>query len=303
MKNLSPRLIPAPPRALALVALAYVVAAAFAWATMRVSPALPPLPTLLLADVVATVVVFAFSRAFDNSSFYDPFWSVAPMVFAAWLPWSGLVGVVEFGPRQAVLATVTLAWGVRLTYNWLRGWEGLTHEDWRYVAFRGQFPRGYWPFSFVAIHLFPTLCTFASSLPMWPVATSRASVGWLDALGASVAIAAVVIEGVADSQLRAYRKACEARGERGGICEVGLWSWSRHPNYFGECAFWVGVWLLGVAASPADAWWTAVGPLGIVALFVLGTIPLAEKRSLERRPAFAEHQRRVSMLVPWPPKR
>jgi steroid 5-alpha reductase family enzyme len=303
MSNLSPRFIPAPPRAIALVTLAYVIAGALAWATLRATPTLHPLLALFLADTVATVVVFAFSRAFDNSSFYDPYWSVAPMVFALGLPFSGLPGVAALGPRQVLMAAVTSAWGLRLTYNWLRGWEGLTHEDWRYVAFRKQFPRGYWPFSFLAIHFFPTVCTFASSLPMWPVATSSAPLGWLDALGVAVALGATVIEGVADAQLRAYRKDCEAKGVRGAICEVGLWSWSRHPNYFGECTFWLGVWILGVGASTADAAWTSVGPLGIFALFVFGTIPLAEKRSLERRPAFAEHQRRVSMLIPWPPKK
>ncbi|MBM4357505.1 MAG: DUF1295 domain-containing protein [Deltaproteobacteria bacterium] len=303
MSNLSPRFIPAPLRALALVTLAYLVAGALALATVRALPGVAPLLALFAADTVATIVVFAFSRGFDNSSFYDPYWSVAPMVFALWLPLSGLPGVAPLGARHALMALVTCAWGLRLTYNWLRGWEGLSHEDWRYVEFRKQFPRGYWPFSFAAIHFFPTVCTFASSLPMWPTATSTAPLGPLDGLGAAVALGATVIEGVADAQLRAYRKDCEAKGLRGGICEVGLWSWSRHPNYFGECSFWLGVWLLGLSASPADAWWTAAGPLGIFALFVFGTIPLAEKRSLERRPAFADHQRRVSMLIPWPPKR
>jgi len=294
--------IPAPPRALALVTLAYVVALAAAWGTLRLLGPMPPLLAIFLADTAGTVVIFAWSRAFDNSSFYDPYWSVPPRVIAAWLPFSGLPGVAPLGPRHALMAAVTFAWGARLTYNWLRGWEGLEHEDWRYVDFRKQYPRGYWPFSFAAIHFFPTVCTFASGLPMWPAATSTAPLGPLDAVGAAIALGATVIEGLADAQLRAYRKDCAERGVRGEICEVGLWGWSRHPNYFGECSFWVGVWVIGVAASPADALWTSVGPLGIVALFVFGTIPLAEKRSLARRPAFADHMRRVSMLVPWPPR-
>lgn len=295
--------IAAPPRALALVALAYVLALAAAWGTLRLLPPMAPLAALLLADVAATLVVFAFSRAFDNSSFYDAYWSVAPAVIAGYLPFSELAGVVPPGPRQIVLVVVVGVWAVRLTANWLVGWTGLDHEDWRYVQFRAERPRGYWLFSFGAIHMFPTLCTFAGGLAMWPVATSSTPLGVLDGVGALVALGATAIEGVADAQLRAFRGRAASRGEQGGICDEGLWAWSRHPNYFGECGFWFGVWLLGVAARPSDAWWTALGPAGIVALFVFGTIPLAEARSLERRPAFAEHQKRVSMLVPWPPKK
>ena len=296
------RLFPAPTRALSLVVAVYVVATAAAWATLHCAPKTHPLLALFIADCVATVVVFAFSRAFDNSSLYDPYWSVAPMVLAAGLPFSGLPGVVAFGPRQALMVAVTFAWGGRLTYNWLRGWEGLAHEDWRYLAFRKQFPRAYWAVSFFGVHWFPTVCTFAGCLAMWTTARSRAPLGAADLVGASIALGGTLVEGLADWHLRAYRKRGAEKGEQDGICDVGLWRWSRHPNYFGECAFWVGVYLIGVGASSTDALLTAAGPLTIVALFVFGSIPLMEKRSLERRPAFADYQRRVSMLVPWPPK-
>jgi steroid 5-alpha reductase family enzyme len=298
------RLVPAPARSVGLVALSYALALAVATALLWARPsAMPPLLALFAADVAATIVVFAFSRRYDNSSFYDAYWSLAPMAIAAWFAAAPPFGPSAPSARQSLVVAVTFAWGARLTYNWLRGWEGLAHEDWRYLEFRRQYPRGYWAFSFAAIHVFPTVCTFASSLPMWAAAKSTAPLGVLDLVGAATALGGTLVEGLADSQLRAYRESCAAEGQRGGICERGLWSWSRHPNYFGECTFWVGLWVLGAAASPADAWWTAIGPITIVALFVFATIPLAEKRSLERRPAFADHQRRVSMLLPLPPKR
>ncbi len=292
----------APPRAFALVGLSYVLALAAAWATMRFAPPMHPLLALFLADVAATLVVFGFSRAFDNSSFYDAYWSVMPIVLAAYLPFSGLPGVVALSSRQLLMIAVVGLWAVRLTVNWMRGWSGLTHEDWRYAAFRTQFPRGYWAVSFAGIHLFPTVCTFLGSLAMWPVATSTAPLGVLDVVGAAIAIAATIIEYVADEQMRAFRVA-QLGGGGTGTCEVGLWGWSRHPNYFGEILFWVGVWVLGITASPADAWWTASGPVTMIVLFVFASIPLMEKRSVARRPEYAEVQRRVSMLIPWPPRR
>lgn len=303
MSVVSTKLFPAPPRAFALVTLSYVIALAAAWATMRFAPPMHPLLLLFAADVVATVIVFGFSRAFDNSSFYDPYWSVMPMVLAAYLPFSGLPGVVELGPRQLLVIVVVFAWGVRLTVNWMRGWSGLEHEDWRYVGFREQFPRAYWAVSFAGIHFFPTVCTFLGSLAMWPAATSDAPLGPLDVAGGVVALAATAIEYVADEQMRAFRREQAARGGAGGTCERGLWGWSRHPNYFGEISFWVGLWMIGVTARPADAWWTASGPLTMIVLFVFASIPLMEKRSLARRPEYADVQRRISMLVPWPPKK
>jgi len=269
---------------------------------MRFAPPMHPLLALFLADVAATVVVFGFSRAFDNSSFYDAYWSVMPIVLAAYLPFSGLPGVVALGPRQVLMIVVVAIWAVRLTVNWMRGWSGLAHEDWRYANFRTHFPRAYWAVSFAGIHFFPTVCTFLGSLAMWPVATSTAPLGVLDVVGAAIAVLATVIEYVADEQMRAFRVA-QLGGSGSGTCEVGLWGWSRHPNYFGEILFWVGVWVLGITASPADAWWTASGPVTMILLFVFASIPLMEKRSVARRPEYAEVQRRISMLIPWPPRK
>lgn len=135
-------------------------------------------------------------------------------------------------------------------------------------------------------------------LPLHAALTSGAPLGALDLVAAVVTAAAIVIETVADEQLRNFRRAKQADGD---ICNVGLWAWSRHPNYFGELSFWLGLLLFGLAAgAPA---WTSVGLVAMVVLFVGASIPMAEKRSLARRPQYAEHQRRVSMLIPLPPKK
>jgi len=102
---------------------------------------------------------------------------------------------------------------------------------------------------------------------------------------------------VADEQLRAFRK--ERR--EGEILARGLWAFSRHPNYFGEVSFWWGLFLFALAADPG-AWWSGVGAAAITALFVFASIPLLDRRSAARRPAYAEHMKRVSALVPWFPR-
>ena len=105
-----------------------------------------------------------------------------------------------------------------------------------------------------------------------------------------------VIEAIADEQLRDFR----LRSERGAICDVGLWRHSRHPNYFGECTFWLGLCLMGLAAEPSQALTSVIGVVVVLALFLGYSIPAAERRAIERRPEFVQHQARVSALVPWP---
>src|SRR5262249_8802343 len=116
----------------AYVGLAYLAAAAAAWAAGAwLGDGAPAWQIIMVADGAATVVVFAFSVAADNSSVYDPYWSVAPMVIAPWLVARAAPGVPLV--RQIVVVALVMAWGARLTWNWARGWQGLAHEDWRYV--------------------------------------------------------------------------------------------------------------------------------------------------------------------------
>lgn len=254
-----------------------------------------PLAAVALGDVAATITVFVFSFAMNNTSVYDPYWSVAPVVIATWLA-VGPGAARGFDLRQLVVVTVIAIYGARLTYNWARGWAGLSHEDWRYVAFRKQ-GRLYWVTSFFGLHLVPTIFVFLGCLPLHAALAGPSGFAALDVAGAVVTLLGTGIETVADEQLRTFRRNKQAEG---AICAVGLWRWSRHPNYFGEIMVWVGLWLFGLAAGAP--WWAAIGWLAMVALFVALSIPLAEKRSLERRPHYAEHQRKVSMLIPLPPK-
>ena len=127
--------------AFAWIVVCYVVAGVVAWAVAaHFAPGRAVWQTVAIADVAATIVVFAFSVVFNNSSFYDPYWSVAPMVIVASLA-ACSPGHSAGGARNAVVVLLVFAWGLRLTYNWARGWSGLAHEDWRYVDLRRQFGR------------------------------------------------------------------------------------------------------------------------------------------------------------------
>jgi len=280
-----------------VVIASYLAALAAAFAVGVMMGSAHPVFTVLAADTVATLVVYAASMMASNSSVYDPYWSVAPPVIALYwaqvLPASGRPSV-----RHVLVLWLVVAWAVRLTYNWACGWPGLHHEDWRYQELR-KVRLPYWLVSLGAIHFFPTLQVFLGCLPLYAALTlGSRPLGALDVLALLVTGGAIAVETIADEQLRSFNRSKEP----GQICDRGLWAYSRHPNYFGELGFWWGLWLFALAAHPAWAW-TVIGPLAMTALFLFASIPLLEQRSLARRPGYAEHVQRVSMLVPWPPKR
>ncbi|MBX2803258.1 MAG: DUF1295 domain-containing protein [Myxococcales bacterium] len=289
---------------LAVVALAYGVALAAAVAGTAVArgagwlgPQPHPLLLVAVADVLGTIVIFAFSMAFRNSSFYDAYWSVAPIVIVGWL-WSLPQADAGELARQAIVAGLVAVWGIRLTANWALGWTGLSHEDWRYVDLAQQTGRA-WPLvSLLGVHLFPTVLVYGGCLALWPVMTGPAPLGLADVAAVGLTAAAIATEAVADIQLRAHRRTAAPAD----VLQTGLWAWSRHPNYLGEIGFWLGLFACGLA-SGAPALWTGVGVAAMLALFLGVSIPMIEQRMAAKRPAYADVQRRVSMLLPWPPTR
>ncbi|MEL6182602.1 MAG: DUF1295 domain-containing protein [Myxococcota bacterium] len=286
-------------KALVLCGVAYLLALASAvvvgWWTHEV---LPTWQVALVADLVATTVIYAFSLALRNSSMYDPYWSVAPIVLALYFVWTPQVEDISQA-RVIMVLLLVFAWGGRLTYNCIRRWGGLDHEDWRYKDLRRQSGVFFPIVDYLGIHQMPTLLVFAGCMATYAaVSLGNAPLGILDLLGFAVGLAGIAIETLSDEQLYDW---LEHRHTPGAIMKEGLWAYSRHPNYFGEVLFWWGLAWMGLGALPG-AWWVVIGAASITVLFVTISIPLMEKRSLERRPEYAAHQRQVSAFVPWFPR-
>lgn len=285
-------------RGLAALAVAYAAALAAALAVAWALRGRHPILVAAAADAAATVVVFAFSVLHDNSSIYDPYWSVAPLPIA--LYWASLADGAGSGLRRAWVLAIVCAWGVRLTANQLARWGGLGDEDFRYVELRARSGRWYWPLSLAGVHLLPTIWVFLGLLAAFP-ALAGPGREWnaLDAAAVGVAGGAVLLEAVADRQLRRFVR---DRRDPAAVLDSGVWALSRHPNYLGEILFWWGLFLSGVAAAPGWAW-TMVGPLAITLLFVFVSVPWMDRRMAARHPAWVERLRTVPALVPWPRRR
>jgi steroid 5-alpha reductase family enzyme len=283
---------PRPGRAVSLawIALVYLVACAVAWLTMDAFPDAPARG--LVAGLLASVAVtYAASLALDNGSVFDPWWSVLPPVAAFHL-------VEQWTPLAVACVLVVTFWAVRLTLNWALGWPGLAHEDWRYPLMYQRAPVPRWLVVLVGVQLVPALFVILGCLPLVPAFTKGGELGVAGWLASALGLFAAGLELAADEQRRTF-----ATARPGALMDAGLWAWCRHPNYLGEILFWVSLWLFGVAADPGAAWWTALGPLAIVGLFLFASLPMMEARNAERRPGWVEYVARTPRLLPRPPRR
>lgn len=243
-----------------------------------------------LFDVIATVVTFLFSVILKNSSVYDAYWSVAPMVMSVWL----FAENHAFAPLQIIFFIVFNLWSLRLTLNWVSVFTDFSYEDWRYRKFREETPKLLWPIvNFWGIHMMPTLVVFAGMLPLFVIVKNE--LGMLSLFGIVVMLAGILLEFFADRQMHTFL----VNAVKNTVCKIGLWKYSRHPNYLGEISVWLGVFLVMIPYDNS-CWYYGIGFLSIAILFNVVSIPLMEKRQMQRRPEYAQYRKETSRLLVLP---
>ncbi|MBQ8197760.1 MAG: DUF1295 domain-containing protein [Clostridia bacterium] len=241
---------------------------------------------ILIADVLATVVVFVFSVVFENASVYDPYWSVLPIVLVvAFAVTNGLNNL-----RLLYLIAICF-WGLRLTANWAYTFKNLNHQDWRYKMLKRNTGAFYPLVNLFGIHLFPTLVVYGCMLPVLFAFFSNVQVNVGSYIFFAVSILAVVLQGVSDCQMHKYRK-----NKATPFIRNGLWKYSRHPNYLGEIIMWWGVALSFVCVFPS-LWYLSIGALVNTLMFLVVSIPMADKRQAKKE-GFAEYKKQTRILLP-----
>ena len=239
---------------------------------------------ILIVDVIATVIIYFFSFYFKNSSIYDPYWSVIPPIILFYFIY--IVNEINF--QAYLLLFSVFFWGLRLTFNWMRSWPGMHHEDWRYIDMRKSSGK-YFQFSnFFGIHLFPTLIVFACCIPMYDALNKQ--IDFFTYFGFSLCFIGVLYEIISDQQLYNFKK------NNTGIINSGLWKYSRHPNYYGEILFWWGIYFYGVSNGTAFNWIFA--PIAMTIMFLYVSIPWIENKIIKTRPKYLEYKNKVSVLCP-----
>ena len=281
-------------RVLLVCTVTYLAALAVAYLTASALPEdLHPIWIALIADCAATLVVFIAGALVGNSSVYDPYWSVAPLAIIIY--WA-LIGAESDtnAIRTGLVFLLVYTWGLRLTFNCFRRWTDMSHEDFRYQDLRQSSGRLYPLVDLFGIQLFPTFLVFAGCLPLYPALTSGASLGIFDLIAVLLAGFGIFYEALADQQLRKF---LTTRSDPGKVCTMGVWGRSRHPNYLGELSFWCGLWFFALAVNP-DWWWTGVGALAMILLFVFISIPMMQTHHKQRRPDYEDQVKGIPVLFP-----
>jgi steroid 5-alpha reductase family enzyme len=276
----------------------------------------PPLTTMqreLLCDVTVLMLIiaalcFVVGELTRNFSQVDKLWSIVPVLYA----WVATVkGGME--PRMVLMASVATVWGIRLTYNFSRhggySWKFWTgNEDYRWAHVRKKPGLGnpvVWAlFDLGFISLYQNALLLAIALPIVMVYGTGAP-GVVDYTLAALFVGLVVMETVADQQQWNFqadkKRQLKAGGALSGMAadgfiSSGLWSRSRHPNYFAEQSIWVVFFLFSVAAT-GRLNWSIAGCLFLILLF-RASANLSESIQLVKYPRYSDYQRRVPRFLP-----
>jgi len=293
-----------------ILLIAYLLVFSLTWWTTLINFPQNAITGVAFFFFYSTFGIFIFSFIVNNSSMFDAYWIVMPVCLLTWFfmhPaghfWQVSVNSPEVGGQWMVFVRLILvfllilAWGTRLTWNFLRGWQGLEHEDWRYRDLREKTGKFYWPVSLIGIHLFPAFIVFTGCLPLWVIFYMESNpINMLDLLAVLVTGGAILLEARADKQLHTYLQTAHDQEE---TMREGLWAITRHPNYLGEISFWWGLFFFGLAANTL-CWWIIAGPILITVMFVFISIPMIEKRMIKRRTDYSAYKKQVSMLLPLP---
>ncbi len=264
-------------------------------------------PLFVSVSASAGVILFVWvaSLITHDHSWVDRLWSIVPIAYV-WI-FAGFAGLAN--ARLDLMAIVVTVWGARLTFNFARkgGYTGV--EDYRWPILRARMPRWQFElFNLFFISIYQNIILLLIALPAYTAWKNRTTpFGIWDVVVALVFVAFTVGETISDQQQWNFQQAKKAdiaagRTPNPQFVQTGLWKFSRHPNFFFEQAQWWTLFFFGVVAAGSILQWTVVGAFLLTLLFVGSTV-FTESITRSRYPEYAEYQKRVSAIIPFPPRR
>lgn len=249
----------------------------------------------LATAMILLVLVWLVQLATRNAGLVDVVWTASIGLIAAEY---ALLGDAP-APVRILLAALALTWSLRLAGYLALRMRGAP-EDSRYAAVRAAWGAKA-DLYMLGFFIFQAVIAAILSIPFLVIAYRPEAPSIAVVLLALVVwFVAVVGEGTADAQLRRFK---QKPANKGRVCTVGLWRYSRHPNYFFESLHWVTYVVLAVGAP---WWWATLASPAIMAFLLLKVsgIPTIEgKAAAEKREGHDEYLRTTSAFIPWPPRR
>jgi steroid 5-alpha reductase family enzyme len=253
------------------------------------------LVALLLSGAMA--LAWRIALMTGQSGRIDAIWAFATGL-AAVMAAAGSHGDLH---RRAVVCSMAAAWSLRLGLAlWRRATSG--GDDPRYAALRQSWGTAAPRRLFVFLQI-QAVASWPLALTAWAAAGApRSGLDWRDGVAIALFALALAGETIADQQMASFKR---APGNRGRICDHGLWAWSRHPNYFFEWLVWLAYPVMAIGAGYTAGWLALLGPLVIYVLLVhvSGVPPLEAHLSRSRPQEFKAYAEKVSAFWPRPPDR
>jgi len=222
-----------------------------------------------------------------------------------------------FTIRLVLMAILVTIWGVRLTANFaLKGayhwkfWTGEEDYRWKVLRERDEFkPHWKWMiFNLLFICLYQNVLILLFTLPsIIALQFANTPISWIDYAATALMLFFIAFETISDIQQRRFQTAKWSMIKAGqelppmykkGFLDRGLWSYSRHPNYFAEQAIWVSFYIFSIAAGAGIFNWTIIGSLLLIVLFQ-GSSAFGEEISSGKYPEYQAYQMRVSKIIPF----
>lgn len=249
----------------------------------------------LLALWLFFTIAFFIAQAKENNGLQDVAWGAGFIVVALY---SYLFSRTE-SLNGAVITVFVILWGGRLAYHlFKRNWNA--PEDKRYVAMRknweGKNPKLQ---AYFKVFMFQMILLFIIVQPVLLANTQNGNgLVWINYIGIGVWLVGYFFEVVGDYQLKQFKKKAENKGK---LMTEGLWSYTRHPNYFGEATMWWGIFLISLVSTRSLV--GIIGPIAITYLLLkVSGVPMLEKK-YEGRADFEEYKKRTSKFIPMPVKK
>lgn len=252
------------------------------------------IPLICIAVLAAFMtIIWAIARTIKNNSIVDVFWAFNFALIA------GIIYALAdgFNDRKVLVCSLAFIWSMRLgIYLTIRVGSHIKEEEGRYKQLREEWASNV-NFKFFAFFQMQGLSNVFLAIPYVIIALNPApNISILEYIGAGMWLIAILGEGLSDFQLARFRKNPLNKGK---VCNVGLWNYSRHPNYFFQFMIWVSVFIF--ALSSPYGYISIVCPLVIAYLiFKVTGIPMTEEQSLRSRgDAYRAYQQTTSAFIPW----
>lgn len=243
--------------------------------------------------LIVVSVLWMVSVAVRDASIIDVFWGLL-FVAMAWALFGLQLDAATLKPF--IFLFLVTVWGLRLAVH-LSARNLGEGEDTRYKLWRHHGGENWWLKTYWRIYLFQGGLALVVATPVIAAFYGPGNLSILSWIGVIVWAAGLGMESTADIQLNRFRADPASEGK---VMDVGLWRYSRHPNYFGDALMW---WGLGLFTLSPMTWWSLIGPLAMTVIFLSLSNTVIERGLKKRRPDYEAYIERTSAFVPMPPQK